>query len=215
VCTAGRGGLNCTLCPYNTFSTGVHKRGEECTACADNTVSARGSSHNTQCLPALDDSDKDYFPLSDDSKWDNHNNVENALECQFLCNNDSNCAMFRYSTDPHARKCQLLLAVPEGGQAIALKADNAGTGYAIYRVDTGLKVGVLLSDEGSRTPEECLKACSSNNVCELASMDAAALPSSAGPCVLYGSTLDSDWVGMYHIQGNRLFADMLHDSSSS
>jgi hypothetical protein len=210
---AGRGGLNCTLCPYNTFSTGVHKRGDDCMPCADNTVSARGASHNSECLPELVDSDKDFFPLSDDSKWVDHDGVESTLECQYICNNDSSCAMFRYSTDPHARKCQLLLEVADGGQAIALKADTAGTGYGIYRVDAGLKVGVMLSDEGSKTPGECLKVCSSLNTCELASMDAVALPSSAGPCVLYGSQLDSDWVGMYHIQGSKLYADMLRGNS--
>jgi hypothetical protein len=122
--------------------------------------------------------------------------------------------MFRFSTNLHAPKCQLLLDIPDGGHAIALKADTAASAYAIYRVSTGLKVGVFLSDEGSKTPEECFKACSSANACELASMDAAALPSSAGPCQLYSSVLDSDWFGMYHIQGSKLYADMLREHSS-
>jgi hypothetical protein len=56
--------------------------------------------------------------------------------------------MFRFSTNLHAPKCQLLLDIPDGGHAIALKADTAASAYAIYRVSTGLKVGVFLSDEG-------------------------------------------------------------------
>ncbi|WIA20328.1 hypothetical protein OEZ85_006160 [Tetradesmus obliquus] len=214
VCVAGHGGANCTACPYDTFSTGVHKRGDACMPCAPHTVSARGSRHNSECLPELVDSDNDYFPLSNDSAWDNHDGVDSALDCGMLCVSDSACVMYRYSTDVLLRKCQLLLEAPDGGQAIALKADSAGTGYAVYRVDANLKVGVRLSDEGSKTPEECMKACSGTNACELAALDAAALPGSAGPCVLYGSTLDSDWVGMYHVHGSKLFADMMQGSGS-
>lgn len=182
--------------------------------CAPHTVSARGSRHNSECLPELVDSDNDYFPLSNDSAWDNHDGVDSALDCGMLCVSDSACVMYRYSTDVLLRKCQLLLEAPDGGQAIALKADSAGTGYAVYRVDANLKVGVRLSDEGSKTPEECMKACSGTNACEMAAIDAAALPGSAGPCVLYGSTLDSDWVGMYHVHGSKLFADMMQGSGS-
>jgi hypothetical protein len=210
----GRGGFDCTLCPYNTYSTGVHKRGDDCVPCAQNAVSASGSTHNSECLPELVDSANDYFPLSDGSQWVNRGEADTAVACQFVCNNDASCAMLRFSTNLHAPKCQLLLDIPDGGHAIALKADTAASAYAIYRVSTGLKIGVLLSDEGSKTPEECLKACSSASACELASMDAAALPSSAGPCQLYSSVLDSDWFGMYHIQGSKLFADMLRENSS-
>ncbi|WIA40625.1 hypothetical protein OEZ86_013961 [Tetradesmus obliquus] len=214
VCVAGHGGANCTACPFDTFSTGVHKRGDACMRCAPHTVAARGSRHNSECLPELVDSDNDYFPLSNDSAWDDHDGVDSALDCGQLCISDSTCVMYRYSTDVHLRKCQLLLEVPDGGQAIALKADSAGTGYAVYRVDASLKVGVRLSDEGSKTPEECMKACSGANACELGAMDAAALPDSAGPCVLYGSTLDSDWVGMYHVHGSKLFSDIMQGSGS-
>lgn len=87
---------------------------------------------------------------------------------------------------------------------------GGGSDYVLYRVPAGLEVGNLISDAGVKTPKECMASCSEIGPCEVVSMLAANLESAAaGPCKLYGSVLDADWVGMYHVTGERLYSDLL------
>lgn len=163
---------------------------------------------DTRCYPTMVDADADYFPLSDDSKWQDLVSATSSSDCQHTCDDNTACIMYRYSTNPADNKCQLLLEDPAGGQVIGLKAAG-GMDYVLYRVDSELTVGALLGDVGAKTPEECLKSCHAGTAsgCELVSLSAASLPDQPGPCVLYKSVMDADWIGMHHVQGNKLFLD--------
>jgi hypothetical protein len=180
----------------------------ECSACAPGAVSARGAKDNTQCYPDLVDADKDVFHLSNEAAWTD-DDASTSLQCQTKCRTNGGCILFRFSTDQSHPKCQLLLESADGIQAIGFKAGASAQDFAVYKVPEDLTVGVLLSDVGEKTPAECMAACTSAPGCELVSMPAASLPSSAGACKLFGSELSTDWIGMYHIQGNRLHADSL------
>jgi hypothetical protein len=171
-------------------------------------VSARGATDNTQCYPDLVDADKDVFHTNNESSWTN-DDASSSLQCQSNCRSNSNCILFRFSTDQHTPRCHLLLETADGSQAIGFKAGANAQDYAFYKVQEDLTVGVMLSDVGEKSAAECMAACKSTPGCELISMPAASLPSSTGACKLLGSELSSDWIGMYHIQGNRLHADSL------
>ncbi|WIA33742.1 hypothetical protein OEZ86_006857 [Tetradesmus obliquus] len=207
VCAAGHGGVNCTACGHSTYSTGGQAEGTECMACAVGSVSARKAIDSAHCLAAMVDADNDYFPLSDDSHWTDDGS-KNSVACSESCRTNTLCAMYRFTNGQGSPKCQLLLEVDSGSRIIAFKADR-GADYALYKVPETLTVGVQVSDVGSVTPKACMAACTSSGACELVSMAAANLPDTAGPCVLYGSQLEPEWTGMYHIQGSRLYTDSL------
>ncbi|WIA13594.1 hypothetical protein OEZ85_007160 [Tetradesmus obliquus] len=207
VCAAGYGGVNCTACGHNTYSTGGQAEGTECMPCAVGSVSARKAIDSAHCLAAMVDADNDYFPLSDDSHWTDDGS-KNSVACSESCRTNTLCAMYRFTNGQGSPKCQLLLEVDSGSRIIAFKADR-GADYALYKVSETLTVGVQVSDAGSVTPKACMAACTSSGACELVSMAAANLPDTAGPCVLYGSQLEPEWTGMYHIQGSRLYTDSL------
>jgi hypothetical protein len=207
-CAPGFGGANCTICPYNTFSTGGLVAGTDCVACATGSVSARGATDNTQCYPDLNDADKDVFHLSNESAW-THDEASSSLQCQSNCRTNSQCILFRWRLEQRPERCHLLLETADGSQALGFKAGANAQDYAFYKVPEDLVLGVTISDEGEKTPAECMAACKTAPGCEFLSMPAASLPSSAGSCKLHGSELSSDYIGMYHIQGDRLHADSL------
>jgi hypothetical protein len=105
----------------------------------------------------------------------------------------------------------LLLESESGSQVVGFKADQ-GADYALYKVPDTLTVGVSVTDAGNLTPKECMAACAASGQCEMISMVAANLPATAGPCRLFGSQLEPEWTGMYHIQGNRLYTDSMIDA---
>jgi hypothetical protein len=151
------------------------------------------------------DADNDYFPLSDDSHWTD-DAAKSSVACSEACKTNALCATYRYTNGQDTPKCQLLLEVETGSQVIGFKADQ-GADYALYKVPETLIVGVLLEDAGSSTPQHCMAACTASGKCEMVSMVAFNLPETVGPCKLYGSQLEPEWTGMYHIQGNRLYSD--------
>jgi hypothetical protein len=156
------------------------------------------------------DASTDYFPLSDDSHWTD-DNAKTSVACSEACRTNALCAMYRFTDGLDTPKCQLLLEFESGSQIIGFKADQ-GADYALYKVPDTLTVGVLVTDAGHLTPAQCMAACGGSGRCELISVEAANLPGTAGPCKLFGSQLEPEWTGMYHIQGTRLYTDSLIDA---
>jgi hypothetical protein len=173
-------------------------------------VSARKATDSTRCFPDMVDASNDYFTLSDDSLWTD-DNAKTSVACSEACRMSSLCAMYRFANGQDTPRCQLLLEVESGSEVIGFKADQ-GADYALYKIPETLAVGVLVKDAGKLTPKECMAACAASGQCEIISMVAANLPATAGPCRLFGSQLEPEWTGMYHIQGNRLYTDSLIDA---
>eukprot|EP00882_Tetradesmus_deserticola_P003863 GHRQ01004087.1.p1 GENE.GHRQ01004087.1~~GHRQ01004087.1.p1 ORF type:complete len:520 (+),score=107.65 GHRQ01004087.1:1239-2798(+) len=206
VCTAGHGGATCGVCPYNTYSTGGHHMEINCWACPAGTTSSRMAEDDTQCYATMVDADKDYFSLSDGSKWTVQAGVASGLACRSACDANTACVLYRFSSNINGSPaCQLLLEDPAGQQVIGLKA-GGGMDYVMYTVDEDLIVGEPLQQHASKTPEECMVACAKNG-CELVSLALPNMPDSPGSCKLYMSAQDADWVGMHHVQGSKLFSD--------
>ncbi|WIA42282.1 hypothetical protein OEZ86_008296 [Tetradesmus obliquus] len=206
VCIAGHGSASCSYCPYDTFSTGGHHTELNCWPCPAGTTSSRMAEDDTRCLATMVDADNDYFPLSDETKWMPQAGVESGMVCNRACDDSAACILYRFSSNVNGPPaCQLLLEDPAGQQLIGLKA-GGGMDYVMYTIDENLAVGVLLAEHADKTPEQCMAACATNG-CELVSMALPNMPDAPGPCKLYKSVSDADWVGMHHVQGNKLFSD--------
>lgn len=170
-------------------------------------VSARGSGDSSNCVPNMAHVDNDYRPLSDDQQW-TADTATTAGGCEDSCQSNPLCALYRFS-DTNTPRCQLLLETAGGEMVVGFKAGK-GMDYALYKVPAGLEIGQLVSNLGTKTPHECMSACTSAGDCELVSMIVANLPGTPGPCKLYGSVYDADYTGGgYHMQGNRLYTDLL------
>jgi len=194
VCAAGYGSLSgattCTLCPINTFSSGGLAKGEACIDCATGSTSAPGATENTQCYVELADPTRDYFTLSDDSKYVA---AGSGAACQAACIGDDTCVALKISTD--GASCFKLSEDAAGTATVSFKV-NSGVAFVRYKLPAGLKVGKEIGTDAATTVAGCEAACKSISDCEGIVLD--------GTCSLISSELDPDFTGFYHVSGAKL-----------
>lgn len=211
-CVAGHGGANCTICPYDTYSTGGGEVGQACSQCPQYLVSARGAIEGDHCTPDMVTAETDYMPLSDESAWTAQSSAATQDACKQACRANAKCAMHRFAADPAATgdKCYLLLEVTGGVKTWGFKVSSFDD-YSLYQFGSGLTAGVLTASVGTVTAKQCRDACSKTSKCEMFVIQTASVTdaSATTTCELYGSVLDSDWLSVHHIQGNRLYSDVL------
>jgi len=202
LCQAGRGGDGCGLCPYDTWSSGQTSPGDGCQGCASGAVSSRGASSPDECIPAMDAPTRDIFHLGDDSLWEDDLSAGSFGSCQATCRFDESCMQMRYSEATGS--CQLLKEDPSGSQLVGFKAARGGD-YAFYTLAETTVIGVQVdSVRTGLTQKQCMDTCSRLGNCEAVSFVTA-----SGTCKLLTSELDSDWSGMVHFSGSKLYSDLL------
>eukprot|EP00775_Hariotina_reticulata_P006225 gene6225-6462_t len=196
VCSAGYGSLtqgatSCQPCPVNTFSSGGLAVGQTCVSCASGTVSSKGATDSSQCLVELVDPIRDYFTLSDPTKF-----VQQAAQtdCQAVCKGDATCVQLIIATD--GSSCSIHRADASGTSILAFKV-NGGVDYVEYTVDAGLGVGRVISTPAAADLAACEDACTPKGNCEGVVYDGSA-------CSLITSELDPDYTGLVHVTGTKL-----------
>jgi hypothetical protein len=155
-------------------------------------VSSKGVIDSGQCHVELVDPTRDYFILSDPTKF-----VEQPAEtdCQAVCKGDASCIQVIIATD--GSSCSIHSEDGSGTSTLAFKV-NGGVDYVEYKVDSGLLVGRVIGTPAAAADlASCEAACSPVGACEGVVYDNLI-------CSLITSELVSDYTGFVHVTGTKL-----------